>query len=97
MSVQARVYGYTEIEGDLLRKSVFVIKEVCREYIKHLDTHVKSKLPSGEEITLVPDCRHALWCECVHTPFGPLRGRVVRECDSEVHAEAAVRVLTYGE
>lgn len=96
MSIIARVYGYAEVPGDLLRPSYFVVREVCREYIKHLHTQVQSKLPSGEDITLVPDCRHALWCECVHTPFGPLRGRVTKECGTVEEAEAAVRVLTYG-
>lgn len=92
-----RVYGFHAVDGDLWNPTVFAVREVCREYVKHLQTQVQSKLPNGEAITLVPDCRHALWCEkCVHSTFGPLKGRVIRECSTEVEALEAVRVLTYG-
>lgn len=94
--INQRVFGFTQIEGDLFAPKSFVVKEVCREYIKHLHTQVRSCMPNGETITVVPDCRHALWCDCVHTTFGPLRGRVIAEVSSEAAAEEAVRVLTYG-
>lgn len=93
---EKRVFGFVEGASDLFAGRCFVVKEVCREYVKHLHTVVQSKLPNGESLTIVPDCRHALWCECVHSTFGPLCGRVVRECRSEAEAESAVRVLTYG-
>jgi len=75
---------------------VWLVRELCPEYVAHLHTFVRRHLPSGQSETLVPDCRHALHCQCDHTDYGPLRGPALAERASEREALEAIGVIQRG-
>lgn len=87
----ARVYTVVKTDEG------FEVRVVCGDYIAHLHTVIERHTGGVRTSRELPDCRHALWCDCIHTNAGPARGSAIYVRKTEDAAWDVIRRLQNGD